>query len=304
MHAGEVDVMAGVTFKQSQEIRKTNPEILQIPISGTQALTVQPRNDKAPFNDIRVRKAMQMAIDLPNIAKTYYGGNADYNPSSLTSKYMIGWGWPYQEWPQDMKDEYVYNPIAAKKLLADAGYPDGFKTNIVADNTGDLGLLQVVKSYFAKVGIDMEIRPVEPDVWMSFVKSGHNQDQLAQRTGGGQLGLSYEPIRHLNGLITGYPHNYMMISDPVFDDFYTKAMLATSIDDTRQIDKDANRYVARQHFTISLCQTKTFNLYQPWLKGYTGQSGATSADTGGPQLLFFYPARFWINQDLKKSMRH
>ena len=173
-----------------------------------------------------------------------------------------------------------------------------------SDNAGDLGLLQAVKSYFAKVGIDMEIRPVEPAVWMSFVKSGHNQDQLAQRTGGGQLGLSYEPIRHLNGLITGYPHNYMMINDPVFDAFYTKAILATSIDETRQIVNDANRYVARQHFTISLCQTKTFNLYQPWLKGYTGQSGATSADTGGPQLLFFYPARFWIDRKLKYSMRH
>ncbi len=303
MRAGKLDIIEGVSIEQAQAMQKTNPEISQLPtISSVE--TIDPRNDKAPFNDIRVRKAMQMAIDLPDIAKTYYGGNADPNPSSLTSKYMIGWGWPYEEWPQDLKDEYVYNPVAAKKLLADAGYPDGFKTNIVVDNAGDLGLLQAVKSYFAKVGIDMEIRPVEPAVWMSFVKSGHNQDQLAQRTGGGQLGLSYEPIRHLNGLITGYPHNYMMINDPVFDAFYTKAILATSIDETRQIVNDANRYVARQHFTISLCQTKTFNLYQPWLKGYTGQSGATSADTGGPQLLFFYPARFWIDRKLKYSMRH
>jgi ABC-type transport system substrate-binding protein len=247
---------------------------------------------------------MQMAVDLPAIAKTYYGGNADPNPSSLTSKYMTGWGWPYEEWPQELKKEYAYNPVAAKKLLADAGYPDGFKTNIVADKAGDLGLLQVVKSYFAEIGIDMEIRPVEPATWMSFVKSGHNHDQLAQRTGGGQLGLSHEPIRHLNGIMTGYPHNYMMIKDPVFDTFYSRAMAANSVEDTKKIVNDANKYVARQHFTISLCQTNTFNLYQPWLKGYTGQDGATSADTGGPQLLFFYPSRFWIDQELKKSMGH
>ena len=38
-------------------------------------------------------------------------------------------GFPYEEWPQDLKDEYAYNPTAAKKLLADAGYPNGFKTN-------------------------------------------------------------------------------------------------------------------------------------------------------------------------------
>jgi ABC-type transport system substrate-binding protein len=194
--------------------------------------------------------------------------------------------------------------MAAKKLLADAGYPNGFKTNIMADNAGDLGLLQVVKSYFAQVGIDMEIRPVEPATWMSSVKSGHKHDQLAHRTGQGQLGLSYAPIRHLNGLMTGYPHNYMMISDPVFDAFYTKVMAATSIDDMKQIVRDANEYVARQHFTVSLCRPNTFNLYQPWLKGYNGQAGATSEGTGGPHSLFFYPARFWIDQNLKKGMGH
>jgi peptide/nickel transport system substrate-binding protein len=303
MRSGKLDIIEGVSPAQAQAMQKTNPEILQLrTVSSVE--TIDPRNDTPPFNDIRVRKAMQMAVDLPAIAKTYYGGNADPNPSSLTSKYMTGWGWPYEEWPQELKDEYAYNPVAAKKLLADAGYPDGFKTNIVADKAGDLGLLQVVKSYFAEIGIDMEIRPMEPATWMSFVKSGHNHDQLAQRTGGGQLGLSHEPIRHLNGIMTGYPHNYMMIKDPVFDTFYSKAMAANSIENTKKIVNDANKYVAKQHFAISLCQTNTFNLYQPWLQGYTGQDGATSADTGGPQLLFFYPSRFWIDQELKKSMGH
>ena len=118
-------------------------------------------------------KAMQLAIDLPGIAKNYYKGSVEPYPSSLTSRALKGWGFPYEEWPQDLKDEYAYNPTLARKLLADAGYPHGFKTNIVADTTGDLDLLQVVKSYFADVGIDMEIRPMDSTEWIAYVLNGH-----------------------------------------------------------------------------------------------------------------------------------
>jgi len=55
---------------QAQLLRKTNPEILQIPHPNSDAFTLEPRNDKSPFNDITVRKAMQLAIDLPTIAKS------------------------------------------------------------------------------------------------------------------------------------------------------------------------------------------------------------------------------------------
>jgi ABC-type oligopeptide transport system substrate-binding subunit len=66
--------------------------------------TLDMRNDVKPFNDIRVRKAMQMAIDLPTIARNYYGGAIEPYPSSITSWYMKGWAWPFEQWPQDLKD--------------------------------------------------------------------------------------------------------------------------------------------------------------------------------------------------------
>jgi len=49
---------------------------------------------KTPYSDIRVRKALQMAIDLPTIAGTYYHGNVEPYPSTLTSRYLKGWGLP------------------------------------------------------------------------------------------------------------------------------------------------------------------------------------------------------------------
>ena len=300
MRAGKIDAMDGVTFEQAQSIQKTNPEILQIPIPLSTA-SIDPRVDKAPFNDIRVRKAMQMAIDLPTIAKSYYGGRIEPFPASITSNHMKGWGFPYPDWPQDLKDEYAYNPEAAKTLLADAGYPKGFKTNIVVESGSDLELLQLVKSYFAQIGIDMEIRTMESAAWVAFVEAGHKHDQLAQRASS-SLGRVHEPLRQLTRFQTGFSTNQMMVSDPVYDNFYTKAMAATTIDEEKKAMKDANEYVARQHFVISLLEPTQYSIYQPWLKGYNGQFGAICGLGASPQSLSFYLSRFWIDQKLKKSM--
>jgi peptide/nickel transport system substrate-binding protein len=141
-------------------------------------MTIEPRNDVKPFSDIRVRKAMQMAINLPAIAKDYYKGTVEPYPVMLTSRYMKGWGFRYEDWPQDLKNEYAYNPAAAKQLLAQAGYPDGFKTNVVTDKVKSKELLQIVRSYFAAVGIDMEIRMMDTTSFIDLVMHGKKHDQM------------------------------------------------------------------------------------------------------------------------------
>jgi peptide/nickel transport system substrate-binding protein len=303
MRAGRIDAADQISPVLAQELKRTNPEILQIYLTANTAVTIDPRNDRPPFNDIRVRKAMQLAIDLPGIAKNYYKGSVEPYPSSLTSREMKGWGFPYEEWPQDLKDEYAYKPALARKLLADAGYPHGFKTNIVADTTGDLDLLQIVKGYFADIGIDMEIRPMDSTEWIAFVLNGHQHDQLAQRTIA-PYGHRHDPVRQMGRLRTGAASNYLMINDAILDSFQPKAIAAASEDQVKQLLRDANEYIARQHFAISLLSPGSYTLYQPWLKGFHGQFGAFCSAAGSPQLLFFYPARFWIDKDLKKKMGH
>jgi len=301
LRTGRIDVLDGLLPSQAQEIKRTNPEILQVAYPAGNATTIDPRNDRAPFNEIRVRKAMQMAIDLPTICRVHYGNTCLPYPSTVTSNYRKGWGFPYEEWPQDLKDEYAYNPTVARKLLAEAGYPHGFKTNIVADETGDMELLQIVKTYFADVGIDMEIRVMDHAATADFV-NGHKHDQLAQRGPIGKIGrLFVPPIYDFGRLCTGQAGNYLMVADPVNDAFHAKAMLTTNVDDFKHLSRDYNEYVARQHFDISLLQPMEYSLYQPWFKGYTGQHSSISGPDG-PQLLFYYPSRFWIDQKLKKSM--
>ena len=130
-------------------MQQTNPSISVVSVPGASAAnTIDPRNDLAPFNTLNVRIALQEALDLPTIAKTYYNNVVSPYPSTLTSQYLTGIGWPYPDWPASLQAEYAYNPTNAKALLAAAGYPNGFNTNIVVPNTVDAGLLEIIQSIF------------------------------------------------------------------------------------------------------------------------------------------------------------
>jgi len=301
LRSGKIDVMDGLLPTDAQNMRGTNPELKEISIPAQNTPTVDPRNDVKPFNDIRVRQALQMAINLPEMAQGYYNGTVKPYPSTLTSYYEVGWGFPYDQWPQDLKDQYAYNPTEAKQLLAAAGYPT-INTNIVADQAGDMNLLLIVKSYFANIGVNMDIRTMDSASFVSFVQTNHKQDQMSQKSIG-SLGVGFEPLRQFSRFQTGYSGNLAMVNDPVWNAFYAQALAATTTDEMKQLLTQADEYATSQHFVISLLQPMTYAFYQPWLNGYNGQDDAISGAIV-PRMLFFYPARFWIDQTMKASMKH
>jgi hypothetical protein len=80
-------------------------------------------------------------------------------------------------------------------------------------------------------------------------------------------------------------------------------MVANSVADLQQLMVDANKYVAEQHYAICLTSQNIFFIYQPWIKGgFFGQNQALYSE----QLLLCseYEARFWVDENLKKSLGH
>ena len=246
---------------------------------------------------------MQLAVDLPTIAKTYYSGFADPNPVGITAHIQAGYAWPYAQWPQSLKDQYAYNPTAAKQLLAAAGYPNGFKTDFVVPNNADLGLFQIVQSYFAAVGINMSINAMDPIAFTAFVVTGRKQDALAARSNG-SLGTSSPPLMHITRLLITNSADYMRIDDPVYSGLYAQAVAATSLTDVQKIFQQMDQEVVTQHLSYACRRRYSIDVAQPWLKGFSGQNYAITTGAGGPQLLGFYGARFWIDQNIKKSTGH
>ncbi len=281
MRVGKVDAIGSMPVSDALNMIKTNPEIVvkQKP-QGTE-YTLDPRNDVAPFNNINVRIAMQHATDIPLIASTYYQNYATPWPSALTENQMGagGWGDPYTQWPPDVQATYTYDPTLAKTMLAAAGFPNGFNTDLVLETDADQGLYQIVQSELASVGINMSIQLMDPASWQSYVLTAHKEDALSARNQG-ILGFNFDIFRQFMRFTPGYQTNYIMVNDPNMINFNNEAIAAQSIAAVQQLLHDANLYVAQQHFAISLAQPSTFNMVQPWIMGNPGANTLGDAITG------------------------
>jgi len=109
-----------------ETLRKTNPKaVVQEVLTAFSAFGLNLRVDKPPFNDVRVRRAMSMAIDRQKQVDTLFEGHA-----------VLGWGIPYFYWQDelpsasDLGPYWQYRPEEAKKLLAEAGHANGFETTL------------------------------------------------------------------------------------------------------------------------------------------------------------------------------
>jgi peptide/nickel transport system substrate-binding protein len=288
LRTGKVDLLDNLQLLYSQSLKKNSPEIQQIQIDGAN-LSLMMRVDREPFTDINVRKAMQLALDLKTIAQTHYKGVVSGQPSGTIYPKFTGWCYPYDEWSQDLKDGRTYNPTKAKQLLADAGYPNGFKTNAVAASNGDIDLMQIVKAYLMDIGVDMEIRLMDFVSAGDYTRSGkHDQMAFAQSNN------PHIPAISFMAFATGSPLNSCRVSDPTFDAMYANFGAATTMDEAKQLSREMDKYYLEHYWRADLFPAPNYIAFQPYLKGYSGEVLHYVCQ--------FYWARLWIDQDLKESM--
>jgi peptide/nickel transport system substrate-binding protein len=295
LRTGKVDVVtggrAGVSWQQGASLARTNPEIEQA-LSPNPGFSLDLRCDTKPFTDIRVRKALQMALDLKSMAKALYGGTVDGTPCGVVNPMYKEWITPYDEWPEELKAEYSFNPEQARELLAEAGYPNGFKTDCVASTDDNMELLQAIKSYFKDIGVDMDIRAMEGYACQAFCQAGKH-DQMVFTHGTSMHFGPVESTRYRRS--TNTRDNYTFNNDPHYDALVEQLDTATTLDEAKQISFEANLYLLEQHWAVQTFPTAKVTVWQSYLKGYLGENL-------NPPYPAFVPTRLWIDQELKKSM--
>lgn len=156
--SGQHDVNgAFLTRRDADSLRKNELiEVAEAPSNFYPCIHLKMRE---PFTDIRVRMAINYALDRDEFIEGLQDGEGAYNgPIQWTQE---KWALPQEE----LREFYQYRPEEAKQLLADAGYPDGFSTRMKIpalpgiDFVSDYALL--IKDQLSRVGIDVQVDEVE-----------------------------------------------------------------------------------------------------------------------------------------------
>jgi peptide/nickel transport system substrate-binding protein len=159
---GEIDLMYPVPLQDIPRLEgDPNVKVLQGPELRTVFLGFDqyrdemldmPGSGKNPFKDVRVRKAFAQAIDTKAIQRVVMRGAS--TPTGL----MIAPG--INGFQEDMNTPYPYNPDGSKKLLAEAGYPNGFKVTLDCPNdryVNDEAICTAVVPMIERVGIKVTL---------------------------------------------------------------------------------------------------------------------------------------------------
>ena len=159
--SGETDLMEPVPLQDVERLKGSGFTVLQGPELRTIFLGMDQKRDellysnikgKNPFKDVRVRRAVYFAIDEETIKARVMRGAA------LPTALMVGAA--VRGFQADMNKRPAYDAEAAKKLLAEAGYPNGFEVAMNCPNdryVNDLAICQAVAANLARVGIKINL---------------------------------------------------------------------------------------------------------------------------------------------------
>lgn len=276
IRTGQIDSELGfagalIPWQQAQMMQKTNPELQQrkLPVGAT---GISFRIDKSPFNDIRVRQALNMAIDRKGIASSIYGGTTEGNPVGVITAEFKGLAYDYKDWPQSLKDKYAFNTSEAKKLLADAGYPNGLNTNVVAKNDQSLlPLVEAVKANLHDIGVEMEIRPMDSAAMEAYTRNAKHDQMMTNNST-----YTFPPTRFIDLLYSkGSDAVFFGLNnspDTTYDTLHDQFLAETDTDKAMGILQQMDKRVIEQFYFISVPEYYTYYIWPTTLKGYSGEN--------------------------------
>jgi peptide/nickel transport system substrate-binding protein len=148
--SGSADIIRAIPPDQTSAVTDGGANVVTQPVTGIAFVRVV--NNVAPFDDPRVRQALNHAVDVPTIISTILNGNGN----QLSSFFPQG-GLGYSA---DLAP-IAYDPELAKSLLAEADVEDGFEIDFEHTTAARTDVIEAVAGYLGEVGLNVTLKPIE-----------------------------------------------------------------------------------------------------------------------------------------------
>ena len=291
IRTAKIDILEAVRWIAVDHLKETTPELHWSRWLSTSGNFVALRMDQPPFDDVRVRRALNMAVNQREIAELFYGGHAEV----MAYPQHPGFGdyfQPLEAMPASVQELFGYHPEQARALLREAGVPEGFtfKVQVCTCTASNMDLIPLLDAYLAKVGVRMEIEPMEYASFLSMMTTRNHGPGYFMNNG------HTNPTTSIRKFITGHTWNPALYSKPEFD---------AAIDALMRTRDPARRVAMTRALTVKLLDEApsiwlptvyNYTAWWPWVKNYGGELRA-GAVRPGP----IY-ARVWIDHGLKRQL--
>jgi peptide/nickel transport system substrate-binding protein len=238
------------------------------------------RTDRAPFNDVRVRRAVALAIDRQEMIDAVLEGAGVFNPAFPAA--LKDWALPTNQLGDGAR-YFKHDPVEARRLLAAAGYPNGFPASVCFATYGSttlVDLAQLILKDLKNVGIDARLDTKE---YGAFIASCY----FGQFEYGPQTPF-LEPDNFLYSMhYPGEQKNQSHVDDPVVTDFLVRQRRTFDTAKRREIIAEIQRYLATQQYYVQLPSAVYVAVWDGALKNY------------GPNLGYDYGGRLmaaWLDR--------
>ena len=255
-------------------LKQKRPRLQTIEYPNAVMSHIYTRTDKPPFSDVRVRRAMSLAVNRPRIIDSVYEGVGALNPSVPAA--LKDWSVPMDQLGEGA--QYFKPDLPrARKLMAEAGYPNGFSATVDFTTYGSqvlTDMVQLVLKDLKDIGIDAKLVTKEYGAYIATTFYG-KYDSMAF---GPQTGFQ-EPDNFLYGqYYPGELKNHGHINDPVVADMLIRQRRTTDPVKRREVIWDIQRYLAQQQYYVQMPSAIQIAVWDAAVKNYAPN---VSYDYGG-----------------------